>query len=307
MDKWFDDQIKKMKLGGNTEWREFYESSPEYSPNMTLKEKYHSSFATQYREKLTAKCEGKKWTPSSSSNSNRSATPNHVNSFGGGLSPSTKLRNETYFEGLGRTNDTRPDYLPPNQGGKYTGFGNPAFANQNTTSSSSAVPDLDELINDPVSAFTKGLNFLGYQMVEGAKLAAQGAETLGQTVNERVIKPTAEKVRDPEFSSQVVGYVAGIGKTVTDTASRGISTLAAASQSTVSYARSNYATISDNNSSQRFYDNNDSDFFADTINQYQQNNNNYSYNGGGGSGRNESSSLRNDLPRASSPKITSSG
>ncbi|CAG8593936.1 10061_t:CDS:2 [Ambispora gerdemannii] len=315
MDKWFDDQIKKMKLGGNTEWRDFYESSPEYSPNMTLKEKYHSSFATQYREKLTAKCEGKKWTPSLTSTS-RSATPNHINSnsAGGGLS-STKLQNEVYFESLGRTNDDRPDYLPPSQGGKYTGFGNPAFANQNTDNSSSAVPDLDELINDPVSALTKGLNFLGYQVVEGAKLAAQGAETLGQTVNERVIRPTADKVRDPEFSSQVVGYVAGIGKTVTDTASRGITTLssnlAAASQTTASYARSNYATISDNNSSQRIYDNNDSEFFADTINQYQQNNNNYSYSDGGyndgGSGRSEPPSFRNNTPRTSSPKITSSG
>jgi hypothetical protein len=35
-------------------------------------------------------------------------------------------KNEEYFARLGNENEIRPDHLPPNQGGKYTGFGNPA-------------------------------------------------------------------------------------------------------------------------------------------------------------------------------------
>ncbi|RIA89942.1 hypothetical protein C1645_771094 [Glomus cerebriforme] len=341
MDKWYDDQIKKMKLGGNTEWREFCETSSEYYPEMTLKDKYHSRFATEYREKLTAKCEGRKWTPSSqssgrtpsrpsSSNSNRTSIQSSSNRNSGSVRPTSfqsyqsngsngdlnslnssnnfsssdnKTRNEEYFANLGRTNEIRPDNLPPNQGGKYTGFGNPAFANENSSSSSASAPDLDELINDPVKAFTKGLNFLGHHVAEGAKLAAQGAETLGQTVNERVIKPTTEKVRDPEFTSQVAGYGAWIGKTVSETASRGISTISSISSNQSSFStRQNYSSISDNpsNNNRNDNDNGDNDFFADTINHYQQRNS------PSGSGRSSPFNTSNNI-RSSSPKISSSG
>ena len=290
---------------------------------------------------MTAKCEGRKWTPSSqnsgrtpsrpsSSNSNRSSsnplnrnsvssarpTPSYQsyqsyqsNGASGDLprlnnnsfssSDNNKTRNQEYFANLGRANETRPDHLPPNQGGKYTGFGNPAFASENSSSSNASAPDLDELMNDPVKAFTKGLNFLGYHVAEGAKLAAQGAETLGQTVNERVIKPTTEKVRDPEFTSQVAGYGAWIGKTVSETASRGISTISSISTNQSSSVRQNYSSISDNPSYDNDNGNGDNDFFADTINHYQQRNS------PSGSGRN--SPFNNNNTRSSSPKISSTG
>ncbi|KAF0472042.1 ArfGap-domain-containing protein [Gigaspora margarita] len=306
MDKWYEDQIKKMKLGGNTAWRDFYEASSDYYPEMSLKDKYNSSFAANYREKLTAQCEGRKWTSSSSTPMSRqSSRPSSISSTSGKRTPVStpnrvetsspssyqtnnningtfpkETQNETYFANLGRANEIRPDNLPPNQGGKYTGFGNPAFTNEPSSTSTSA-PDLDELIKNPVGALAKGLNFLGYHVVEGAKLAAQGAETLGHTVNEHVIKPTTEKVRDPEFTQQISGYVTGIGKTVTETASRGISTI---STSASSFARSNYSSITNNerfnNNSNSIYNssndnpnnNDDSDFFSDTMNHYQQTN-----------------------------------
>ncbi|CEG76388.1 Putative ADP-ribosylation factor GTPase-activating protein 1 [Rhizopus microsporus] len=53
MDKWFDDQLKKMDIGGNEKAKEFFESQPEYSTNMTTTQKYHSRFATAYRQKLS--------------------------------------------------------------------------------------------------------------------------------------------------------------------------------------------------------------------------------------------------------------
>ncbi|KAG1051303.1 hypothetical protein G6F46_007493 [Rhizopus delemar] len=54
MDKWFDDQIKKMDFGGNEKAKEFFEAQPDYSSNMTTHQKYHSRFATAYRQKLNA-------------------------------------------------------------------------------------------------------------------------------------------------------------------------------------------------------------------------------------------------------------
>jgi len=55
MDKWSDDQLKKMELGGNIKAREFFEDSPDYFQGMSIKEKYSSVFATQYKEKVSKK------------------------------------------------------------------------------------------------------------------------------------------------------------------------------------------------------------------------------------------------------------
>lgn len=52
MDKWSDDQLKKMELGGNIKAKEFFEASPDYYAGMSIKDKYSSVFAAQYREKV---------------------------------------------------------------------------------------------------------------------------------------------------------------------------------------------------------------------------------------------------------------
>ncbi|CAG8485761.1 5690_t:CDS:2 [Paraglomus brasilianum] len=244
MDKWYDDQIKKMQLGGNGEWKQFYESHPEYSRDMSLKDKYHSAFATEYREKLAAKCEGRSWSPSSTTTrqstrtntSNKSLRPTavHSNSFHASnpngfksesslplSSSSQKTQNEAYFSSLGAANLSRSDAIPP--------------------------------------------------IVEGAKIAAQSAETLGYTVNEKVIKPTADKVREGEVSKSVAGYMAGLGKTVTETATRSISSLSStlsntsSSSTQPSQTQSIYSSLPTSPSA-------DGDFFAETMNHYQQRN-----------------------------------
>lgn len=52
MDKWSDDQLKKMELGGNIKAKDFFEASPDFYQGMSIKEKYSSVFATQYKEKV---------------------------------------------------------------------------------------------------------------------------------------------------------------------------------------------------------------------------------------------------------------
>ncbi|KAF7727177.1 Zn finger-containing GTPase- Activating Protein for ARF [Apophysomyces ossiformis] len=246
MDKWFDDQLKKMDIGGNEKAKAFFESQPDYSPNMSMQQKYNSHFASLYREKLAAEAEGRTWTPSPNAASStkrlasttttastrslsnlgtqRSASSSTVHSGMGRSSPSgngstngfgsdsissagginsDKARNEAYFSRLGSENEKRPDYLPPSQGGKYTGFGNPAFDYKTDTSST---PDLNDLINDPMQALSKGWSLLssgmeelGKAAAEGARLAAQGAGHLGRYASENYVQPAASHINDPNF------------------------------------------------------------------------------------------------------------
>ncbi|KAJ3166986.1 hypothetical protein HK101_011858 [Irineochytrium annulatum] len=51
MDKWTDDQLKRMRLGGNAKALEYFRSHPDYRENMGISEKYHSEFAKFYRDK----------------------------------------------------------------------------------------------------------------------------------------------------------------------------------------------------------------------------------------------------------------
>ena len=109
---------------------------------------------------MTAEVEGRSWTPSSapaastkrpassasvrslnktalgsqrtgsapslsSAQRTRSPLTNEYNASSSGMT-NNREKNEEYFARLGNENEIRPDHLPPNQGGKYTGFGNPA-------------------------------------------------------------------------------------------------------------------------------------------------------------------------------------
>ncbi|KAI8584151.1 hypothetical protein K450DRAFT_218416 [Umbelopsis ramanniana AG] len=236
MDKWFDEQVMKMDLGGNKKAKEFFESQPDYQSSMPLPDKYNSHFATMYREKLTAEVEGKPWTPSSapaastkrpsSSASVRSLNKTTLGTQRTGSAPSlgsaqrtrspltneytssnlagnNKERNEEYFAKLGNENETRPDYLPPNQGGKYQGFGNPAFQSQ---TSKKDVPDMNDIMNDPMQALTKGWSLLSVAAVESAKYAAQGAEQFTKYANENYVRPASQHLADPNLRNNVSSY-----------------------------------------------------------------------------------------------------
>lgn len=121
---------------------------------------------------------------------------------GNGDAPLTdKARNEQYFNRLGNANASRSENLPPSQGGKYAGFGNsPAPSSQNYNDTSL---DVNEILNDPAAALSKGWSLLSTTLVAGANM-----------INENVIKPTAATVTDPEFQNKVGGYVSSIGQKV---------------------------------------------------------------------------------------------
>ncbi|KAF8592707.1 ArfGap-domain-containing protein [Ramaria rubella] len=236
MDAWQDEQLRRMKLGGNAPFADFIRAYPSdhggYTEGMSTHDKYHCWAATQYREKLTAALEDKAWSPSpppagttpadrpgrpSSAQGlrkSRAATrsPMRQNSNSPAPTPGTlsplsqstelsptpdrKAANESYFASLGASNASRPDYLPPSQGGRYTGFGStpPPAAPEHL--SSAAAPTLSELQADPVRALSKG-----WSLFAGAVAGASRA------VSENVVKPGMERVADPELREKVGGYV----------------------------------------------------------------------------------------------------
>jgi ADP-ribosylation factor GTPase-activating protein 1 len=106
-----------------------------------------------------------------------------------------KAANEAYFEGLGKANESRPDHLPPSQGGRYTGFGNTPTP-QIHPLSSQAAPTLSELQENPLGAITKGWSLFSAAVVGASK-----------AVSENVIQPGVEKITDPNFQANVKGYV----------------------------------------------------------------------------------------------------
>ncbi|ORY34614.1 hypothetical protein BCR39DRAFT_513626 [Naematelia encephala] len=243
MDKWSEDQLKKMRLGGNEAFKTFMESyGPEggYKIGMGMNEKYNSWAAAQYREKLTATCAdpptqftsrppppdfGVPSRPasaqatrksraaggisSSSLNPSRSGTPSSTGGGAGGGGG-----HEAFFERLGNANNSRPEHLPPSQGGRYAGFGstpepefdgdssNPAFA-----LSSHNAPSWDEVQRNPLGAITKGWG-----------LFSSAVAIAGKEINASVVQPGLAKGQDligGEGSQELQKYLAS-AKTAAD-------------------------------------------------------------------------------------------
>jgi ADP-ribosylation factor GTPase-activating protein 1 len=200
-----------------------------YSKGMGMSEKYNSWAAAQYRDKLAAKCEGREWSPSpapaqtsrpASAQATRKArggASGYGSGYGSGAGSGVPSRtsspysdapgggggNEAYFERMGAANASRPDHLPPSQGGKYGGFGNtpePDAAAQHPSYglSSRAAPTLDEFQRNPMGALSKGWGLFSSAVV-----------TASREINESVVKPgmsRAQEMYDQGASDDVKRY-----------------------------------------------------------------------------------------------------
>ncbi|KAH9002235.1 ArfGap-domain-containing protein [Lactarius hatsudake] len=137
---------------------------------------------------------------SSPSLSSNPASPNP----GGSKSADQKTANEAYFASLGSVNSSRPDDLPPSQGGRYQGFGNsPDLPGSHPSYglSSRAAPSLSEFQDNPVAAISKGWSLLSSAVIGASRV-----------VSENVIQPGVERVTDPTFQASVRGYVGEAGR-----------------------------------------------------------------------------------------------
>lgn len=211
MDAFKQTEIERMRLGGNENWKKFFDEHEDTKmrgltwDDATIAERYNGAAGEEWKERLSAKVEGKEYVPSerkpaatpANNNLARSATPlsgtasgNMSQSPSGATVGKTKV-DDKYFESLGNANASRPDNLPPSQGGKYAGFGSTSAP----AKKDDALPKFEELQKDPLAALTKGFGWFSSTVTKTAS-----------SVNKDFIQPTAKQVRlqsisDPRIST----------------------------------------------------------------------------------------------------------
>jgi ADP-ribosylation factor GTPase-activating protein 1 len=200
MDAFKQVEIERMRLGGNENWRKFFEEHEDTKmrgitwEDATIAERYSGEVGEEWKERLTAQVEGREYVPVEKKPTPAAPTPvanavlKNISRTGTPLSgsnsrtasPSRKAKvDDKYFAKLGADNASRPDDVPPSQGGKYGGFGNtPGPAKKEE-----ALPSYDDLQRDPVAALSKGFGWFASTVSKTAK-----------TVNDDYIQPTAKQV-----------------------------------------------------------------------------------------------------------------
>ncbi|KAI7378557.1 ADP-ribosylation factor GTPase-activating protein 1 [Hortaea werneckii] len=218
-------EVKRMELGGNKPWKDFFDS---HSTNTligrtfdecTIAERYDSEAGEEWKERLTAKVEDREYVPgtskpataSASSQAKKASVEDAPNSSrnspaaSGRNTPQShsastqKQKNEAYFARMGSENAQRSADLPPSQGGKYSGFGS---GPPPTSSSSNNNGWQDDFQKDPLSSITKGLGWLGSNFSKQAI-----------NVNKAYIQPGMKSFQEGDFASNAQRNLAGLGNT----------------------------------------------------------------------------------------------
>ncbi|KAK7205698.1 Zn finger-containing GTPase activating protein for ARF [Myxozyma melibiosi] len=226
MDQFKPEEMKRMEMGGNARAKEFFDAEG-YNDGMSIKEKYNSTFAEDYKDKLTATVEGREWVrsdrPPPSRTPSRTASPalsstSSTSQQASSLPPSQKVRNEAYFSRLGQDNLNRPDHVPPSQGGKYAGFGNTPPPDM---SSSSAQLSVDDFTRDPLGSLTKGFGFLSKNLNQVTETYIK--PNLNQ-VTETYIKPNVKNLADSDLGSNARKAMMQFGQKMQETGRYGVET-----------------------------------------------------------------------------------
>uniref|UniRef100_U3EUI2 ADP-ribosylation factor GTPase-activating protein 1 n=1 Tax=Micrurus fulvius TaxID=8637 RepID=U3EUI2_MICFL len=206
MDKWKDIELEKMKAGGNLKFREFLESQDDYDPCWSLQEKYNSRAAAFFRDKVAVLAEGKEWSVETSAARNWSPPQPKValssaHRSSGGQPQNAGPTSDKAFEDW--LNDDVGSYQS-GQENRYVGFGNTVTPPKKE----------DDFLNNAMSSlysgwssFTSGASKFASAAKEGASKfgsqASQKASELGQSLNENVLKPAQEKVKDGKILDDV--------------------------------------------------------------------------------------------------------
>lgn len=223
MDQFKPDELKRMELGGNENCGEYFSN---HGVNLSLpaKEKYDNYVATDYKEKLTAIINGEEWSepdhtgeelfPSQKqapvSSMKTSSFTNTANNSTSSFKPPAKEENEQYFAKLGNANSSRPDNIPPSQGGKYQGFGStPTPSNSNSNNGGSlAGLTLEAFQADPIGTFSKGWGLFSSTVAKSVK-----------EVNETVIQPGVKQLSEQDYAIQAKRAMEQFGQKVSETGS----------------------------------------------------------------------------------------
>ncbi|KAL1391152.1 ADP-ribosylation factor GTPase-activating protein 1 [Phyllosticta capitalensis] len=240
MDAFKQAELTRMKNGGNKPWQDFFNNHASNQlegrtfEDSTISERYDSEAGEEWKDRLTAKVEGTEYVPQPKSEKkpvrhepqtsgsrlpgsavgSRSHTPvnRSVDGIGSARSGSpalgtnamsSKAKNEAYFASLGAENANRSDALPPNQGGKFTGFGSDPFPERQ---SQGGVPGMDDFQKDPMGALTKGFGWFSTTVQKTAMTGYEGW-----------VKPNVEKLAEADLAAQARQRALELGQTFQNT------------------------------------------------------------------------------------------
>lgn len=200
MDKWKDQELNKMRVGGNKLAREFFEEEEINWSNMSIHQKYNSKAAALYREKILALAENREWSydatkaelERSSNNASlaQSKSSSAISSFHQQDSyqqdssyqhintQEFRDQKEYFFNNLQSENAQRSENLPPNQGGRYAGFGN--------TVQSPPTRSQSEIFDTTLSSLSSGWSLLSL----GASKVKDNAVKYGSLASQKVVDTT---------------------------------------------------------------------------------------------------------------------
>ncbi|XP_069402804.1 ADP-ribosylation factor GTPase-activating protein 1 isoform X2 [Ovis canadensis] len=233
MDKWKDVELEKMKAGGNARFREFLESQEDYDPCWSLQEKYNSRAAALFRDRVAALAEGKEWSLESSPA--QSWTPpqprtllSSAHRASGQVQNSTASGDKAFEDWL---NDDLGSYQGA-QENRYVGFGNTVpppkreddFLNSAMSSLYSGWSSFATGASRFASAAKEGATKFGSQASQkfwGSKQQPELASELGHSLNESVLKPAQEKVKEGKIFDDVSSGFSELASKVQGVGSRG--------------------------------------------------------------------------------------
>ncbi|KAM5305670.1 ADP-ribosylation factor GTPase-activating protein 1 isoform 3-T3 [Glossophaga mutica] len=224
MDKWKDAELEKMRAGGNAKFRQFLESQEDYDPCWSLQDKYSSRAAALFRDRVATLAEGKEWSleasPARDWTPPQSRTlPSTAHRASGQQPESSTASADKAFE------DWLDEDLGSYQGAqesRYVGFGNTVpppkkdedFLNSAMSSLYSGWSSFATGASKFASAAKEGATKLGSQ-------ASQKASELGHSLNENVLKPAQEKVKEGKILDDVSTGVSQLASKVQGVSSKG--------------------------------------------------------------------------------------
>uniref|UniRef100_A0A6B2E533 Putative arf gtpase-activating protein n=1 Tax=Phlebotomus kandelakii TaxID=1109342 RepID=A0A6B2E533_9DIPT len=236
MDKWKDVELEKMKVGGNRKAREFFDTQSDWDDTMSIQQRYNTQAAARYRDKINTLAQGQTWDESRASVKAKAPTSSTSLSYsqsegaisgnsgydsynsGGGYqeggyqnfnSQEFKDQKESFFNKKQQENATRPDYLPPNQGGKYSGFG---FTRDPPPKSQS-----QEFFDTTLSSLASGWSLLSTGATKVASTAKENALKYGGLASQKVADVSSnvgEKMKDGTLLNEMGSHVSSLANKV---------------------------------------------------------------------------------------------
>lgn len=245
MDKWKDIELEKMKVGGNRKARDFFDSQDDWDETLPINRRYNCKAAALYRDKITALAQGKEWSATTANiqdynTSYKSQSDDYKNSDtqssyqmgsdGNNYNNSSSYQNfnsqefkdekEAFFARKQEENSSRPNDLPPSQGGKYSGFGytmDPPPRSSSQELFDNAVSSLSTLGQSGWSLFSKSALKIANKTTESAvkigSIASQKVAEIGVSVT--------DKVKEGKLLEEVGSQVTDLASKMSDLGRRG--------------------------------------------------------------------------------------